>query len=156
MQGRFNMGSSGVLPFCSEKHKMQLIVSRVPVDVAGSDNHEWAFTLMCFFPSKQDPSWHYLVGSDGEILTAGSAPLGLAPLVGAKSGPRDRKVPSGTLVKMYDFKAPRSNICGELFKRVETYLVRPVLPLRIIECREQYKANVMRNGMGSSWRMEQG
>jgi hypothetical protein len=144
VQGRFNMGSSGVLPFCSEKHKMQLIVSRVPVEIAGNNGHEWAFTVMCFFPSKQDPSWHYLVGADGEVLTGGAAPLGLAPAVGTKSGPREREVTAGTLVKMYDFKAPRSNICGELFKRVETYLVRPVLPLRIIECRDQYKANVMR------------
>ena len=144
VQGRFNMGSSGVLPFCSEKHRMQLIVSRVPADVAKGDSHEWAFTVMCFFPSKQDPSWHYLVGPDGAILTAGPEPLGLAPSVGAKSGPRDRKVSSGTLIKMYDFKAPRSNICGELFKKVETYLVRPVLPVRIVECREHYAAKVMR------------
>jgi hypothetical protein len=105
------MGSSGVLPFCSERHKMQLVVSRVPPN-AGTD-HEWAFTVMCFFLSKQDLSWYYLVGSDGQIITAGRDPIGLAPRVGIKSDPRDRKVGFGTLVKMYDFKAPRSNICGE-------------------------------------------
>ena len=44
---------------------------------------------------------------------------------------------------MYDYKAPRSNICGELFKKLEEYLLRPMLPLRIIECRPEYKANVM-------------
>ncbi len=148
VQGRFNMGSSGVLPFCSEKHKMQLIVSRVPADVAGGNNHEWAFTVICFFPSQQDPSWHYLVGPDGTILTAGTEPLGLVPPVRVKSGEvtpaRERNVPSGTLVKMYDFKAPRSNICGELFRKIEEFLLRPPLPLRIIECRPEYKANVMR------------
>ncbi|MBT4891410.1 MAG: hypothetical protein HN900_06335 [Gammaproteobacteria bacterium] len=148
VQGRFNMGSSGVLPFCSEKYKMQLIVSRVPSDLVGSDTHEWAFTVVCFFPSNQDPSWHYLVGEDGQILTAGKDPLGLLPRAGAKSGevslPREKEVSFGTLVKMYDFKAPRSNICGELFRKVEEFLLRPPLPLRIIECRDQYKANVMR------------
>lgn len=151
VQGRFNMGSSGVLPFCSEKHKMQLIVSRVPADVAGSDDHEWAFTIICFFPSQQDPSWHYLVGPDGKIMTAGKAPLGLVPMNNIKatkfpkaSLPRERKVPSGTLVKMYDFKAPASNICGELFKKFEDFLLRPPLPLRLIECRDGYVANVMR------------
>jgi hypothetical protein len=151
VQGRFNMGSSGVLPFCSEKHKMQLIVSRVPVDVAGSDEHEWAFTVICFFPSQQDPSWHYLVGADGKVMTAGKAPLGLLPMSNVKvtkfpkaSLPRERKVPSGTLVKMYDFKAPASNICGELFKKFEDFLMRPPLPLRLIECRDGYVANVMR------------
>jgi hypothetical protein len=46
VQGRFNMGGTGVLPFCSEKHKMQLIVSRVPADVAKSDDHEWGYRLL--------------------------------------------------------------------------------------------------------------
>lgn len=148
VQGRFNMGSTGVLPFCSEKHKLQLIVSRVPDEIAPSNAHEWGYTIFCFFPSKKDPSWHYLVGPDGKVLTAGSKPLGLLPKVGAKSGelsdPRERKVPSGTLVKMYDFKAPKSNICGEQFKKLEEFLLRPALPMRLIECRKEYKANVMR------------
>ncbi len=165
VQGRFNMGSSGVLPFCSEKHKLQLIVSRVPKDVAGGDTHEWGFTLLCFFPSAQNPSWHYLLGEDGEVMTAGVAPLGLLPRAGAKSGeitpPRERKVPSGTLIKMYDFKAPLSNICGELYRKIEEFLLRPPLPLRVIECREGYIAKVMRNTVWdriASWkdRMEPG
>lgn len=148
VQGRFNMGSSGVLPFCSEKHKLQLIVSRVPSDVAGGDHHEWAFTVICFFHSQKDPSWHYLVGPDGEIYTAGREPLGLIPMRGLKSSgispPREQEVPSGTLVKMYDFKAPKSNICGELFRKIEDFLLRPPLPMRIVECRPEYQANVMR------------
>jgi hypothetical protein len=44
---------------------------------------------------------------------------------------------------MYDFKAARSNICGEQFKKLEEYLLRPALPMRLIECRDDYKANVM-------------
>ena len=119
VQGRFNMGGTGVLPFCGDDRKMQLIVSRVPSDVVKSP-HEWGFTIFCFFPSQQSPSWKYLVGTDGKIMTAGSEPLGLVPKTGAKSGevcaPRERKVPHGTLIKMYDYKAPRSNICGELFR----------------------------------------
>lgn len=146
VQGRFNMGGSGVLPFCGEKRKLQLIVSRVPSDVE-AEHHEWGYTILCFFPSKQSPEWRYLVGTDGNVLTAGVEALGLVPKVGAASGevcpPRERKVESGTLIKMYDFKAPRSNICGELFKKLEEFLLRPALPLRIVECRTEYKANVM-------------
>lgn len=147
VQGRFNMGGTGVLPFCSDKYKLQLIVSRVPPDVAKTTDHEWAYTIFCFFASKQKPSWCYLVGPDKQILTAGSEPLGLAPKLAAKSGevcaPRERKVSCGTLVKMYDYKAARSNICGEQFKKLQEYLLRPALPLRVIECRDLYKANVM-------------
>jgi hypothetical protein len=147
VQGRFNMGGTGVLPFCSDKYKLQLIVSRVPSDVSNTDTHEWAFTLFCFFASKQNPSWKYLVGSNKAVMTASAEPLALVPKLRAKSGevcaPRERLVPSGTLIKMYDYKAPRSNICGEQFKKLEEYLLRPALPLRLIECRESYKANVM-------------
>ena len=146
VQGRFNMGGTGVLPFCGDDRKMQLIISRVPSDVVKSQ-HEWGFTVFCFFPSRQSPSWKYLVGTDGKIMTAGTEPIGLIPKAGAKSGeicaPRERKVLHGTLIKMYDYKAPRSNICGELFRKLEEYLLRPRLPLRIIECRPEYKANVM-------------
>lgn len=146
VQGRFNMGGTGVLPFCGDDRKMQLIVSRVPSDVVKSQ-HEWGFTIFCFFPSRQSPSWKYLVGSDGKTLTAGAEPIGLVPKLGAKSGeicaPREREVSHGTLIKMYDYKAPRSNVCGELFRKLEEYLLRPKLPLRIIECRSEYKANVM-------------
>ncbi len=148
VQGRFNMGSTGVLPFCSDQRKLQLIVSRVPEDVAQGDIHEWAYTVFCFFHSKQNPAWKYLVGPDDQVMTAGAEPLGLIPLSDSKSGeispPRERAVTCGTLVKMYDYKAPRSNVCGELFKKIEDYLLRPALPLRIIECRPEYKANVMR------------
>ncbi len=148
VQGKFNMGGTGVLQFCGNDRKLQLIVSRVPDDVAGGKDHEWAYTLMCFFPAteKNDPEWRYLVGDDGEVLTAGCSPLGLVPKGGVPKGvplPRERKVASGTLIKMYDYEAPRSNICGELFKKLEEYLLRPPLPLRIVECRREYKANVM-------------
>jgi hypothetical protein len=147
VQGRFNMGGTGVLPFCGDKYKLQLIVSRVPPDVAKTTNHEWAYTIFCFFASKQNPSWKYLVGTDSQVLTAGISPLGLVPKVAAKSGevcaPRERQVASGTLIKMYDYRAARSNICGEQFKKLQEYLLRPALPLRIMECRAAYKANVM-------------
>lgn len=147
VQGRFNMGGTGVLPFCGERRKMQLIVSRVPSSIAGGEGHEWAFTVLCFFPSKQSPSWKYLVGLDNEVLTAGTEQLRMLPEKNVGSGqvpkPRVREVDSGTLVKMYDFKAARSNICGEQFKKLQDYLIQPALPLRVVECRETYKAKVM-------------
>ena len=153
-QGRFNMGGTGVLPFCGDKYKFQLIVSRVPKNVAGTNQHEWAFTLLRYFPGHDEASWRYLVGPDKQVLTAGSAPLGLLPQAKSPQGealpPRDRKVESGTLVKMYDFKGPKPNICGDLARHLQGLLLRPALPLRIIECRPERKANVMAVNMWDS------
>jgi hypothetical protein len=149
VQGRFNMGGTGVLQFCSKERKLQLIVSRVPDELAKTKDHEWGYTIMCYFPGEggQDPSWRYLVDDSGQhVYTAGSEPHALLPRAGVPKGlpaPRERKVTSGTLIKMYDYEAPKSNICGELFKKVEEYLLRPALPLRIIECRKEYTAKVM-------------
>ena len=146
VQGRFNMGGTGVLPFCGEKHKMQLIVSRVPAGLA-PDPGEWGFTVFRFFPSKSSPEWRFLCESDGSILAAGKDPLGLVPKIGAKSGelcaPHEREVSGGTLVKMYDYKAPRGNVCGDLYRKINVYLLEPAMPMRIVECRNGYKANVM-------------
>jgi hypothetical protein len=149
VQGRFNMGGTGVLQFCSKERKLQLIVSRLPNELAKTKGHEWGYTIMCYFAGEggQDPSWRYLVDDGGkDVYTAGTAPLALLPRAGVPKGlpaPRERKVTSGTLIKMYDYEAPKSNICGELFKKIEEYLLRPALPLRIIECRKEYTAKVM-------------
>lgn len=114
VQGRFNMGGTGVLQFCGGR-KMQLIVSRVPDELAKGKTHEWGFTIMCYFPGAQgqNPGWRYLVDDTGNnVYTAGTAPLALIPRSGVPRsvpGPRDRKVSCGTLVKMYDYEAPRCN-----------------------------------------------
>ena len=123
VQGRFNMGGTGVLQFCGGEGKLQLIVSRVPNELAKAKDHEWGYTIMCYFPGKdgKDPSWRYLVDDGEEVYTAGNGPLALLPRAGVPKGlpsPRERKVTSGTLIKMYDYDAPKSNICGELFKKV--------------------------------------
>src|SRR2546425_1118132 len=45
VQGRFNMGGTGVLQFCAGR-KLQLIVSRVPEELVGGKEHEWGYTIM--------------------------------------------------------------------------------------------------------------
>src|SRR6266487_2794955 len=71
VQGRFNMGGTGVLQFCGGR-KLQLIVSRVPQELTTGDEHEWGYTIMCYFPGEkgQDPSWRYLVDNAGQVYTA--------------------------------------------------------------------------------------
>jgi hypothetical protein len=50
VQGKFNMGGTGALQFCSQRHRLQLIVSRrnpalLPPGASERD-HQWAFTIV--------------------------------------------------------------------------------------------------------------
>ena len=62
VQGRFNMGGTGVLPFCGEDRKMQLIVSRTPSDMVRRAARMGLHHLLLFpVPSKpvvEIPGWH--------------------------------------------------------------------------------------------------
>ena len=146
VQGRFNMGGTGVLPFCGDGRKMQLIVSRVPSDVVKVASRMGFHRLLLLpvpaEPVVEVPRRHRWQDHDCRRRAARTCSEGRRK-AGEICAPRERKVPHGTLIKMYDYKAPRSNICGELFKKLEEYLLRPMLPLRIIECRPEYKAKVM-------------
>ena len=87
-------------------------------------------------------------------LAAGAtvAPAALAAAASAPSpetalsalAPAATPPPDAGLLQLFDeYQAARSNICGEQFKKLEDFLLRPALPMRIIECRAGYKANVI-------------
>ena len=153
-----------MLPFCGDNRKMQLIVSRVPDDMCSKHPHEWALHNLLLLPvHKSSPSWKYLVGSRRQCHDGRFRALGIGAEVGRevrRTVPAARaQVPERHAHQMYDFKAPRSNICGELFRKLEDYLLKPMLPLRLIECREGYKANVMQttiwNRLARMWELQE-
>ncbi|MCC6574621.1 MAG: hypothetical protein IT462_12630 [Planctomycetes bacterium] len=149
VQGKFGMGSTGILPFCGKQHHFQLVVSRRPLSLQKANNHEWAFTVFRFDDNANSPAWRYLTGDGVRVLTAGSDSLGLLPKKGAAGGeicdPYERKVQSGTLIKMYEYAGAQANICGDPFTpHLEQFLLSPKLPISVVECRPNRKAKVMR------------
>ena len=152
VQGKFNMGGTGVLKFCG-RDGLQLVISkRRPgmvvrsVEDAPYDD-EWGFTVV----RRQNPPgqaktsvYTYLapLGSrtnprQGGVLRFSAKTLMAMPV---RSAPYSRPIEWGTVIKLYDFQATRfrSHMLRKdgLLGRLELLLPEIGLPVRMHECRD--------------------
>ena len=153
VQGKFNMGSTGVLKFCG-KHKLQLIVTRrdprilAKEGLAHASDDQWGFTVV----RRQDPQadcknscFTYLAplpnqsafGSRG-VLRFSADSLTMFP---AGNVAYDRAGTHGTLIKLYEYDSTgrRAHILRphNLLERLDLLLAEAALPVRLHECRYQ-------------------
>lgn len=154
VQGKFNMGGTGVLRFCGT-HKLQLTVSKrnpalLPPGASGRDA-EWGFTITRRESTGGRSSvFTYLAPEGvteprhGGILSFPAESLPILPE--AASGvrhPYHRHAKHGTLIKLYEYDfSPRSNIVFTrrgLRQRIETALPELALPVGVFECRKGFK-----------------
>ena len=159
VQGKFNMGGTGVLDFCG-KHGLQLVLSRRnPVILNDKKDHEsddhWGFTVV----RREDPEEHGRRSSCYTYL----APVGAAikpnrggvlrfladsmPIFPEKRYPYRNSSKWGTLIKLYEYSAAagysNTNILRKdaLLSRVDLLLLDPALPIRLHECRLGFKGH---------------
>jgi hypothetical protein len=157
VQGKFNMGGTGVLKFCG-KRNLQTIVSRrnpaiLAEDTTDPSDSQWSFTVV----RREDPN----DGRRSSVYTY------LAPL-GAQAAPRQGEVlrftsdlmpvfPEGrnayarhsewgTLIKLYEYAAAgysNTHILRKdgLLSRLDLLLSEPALPIRLYECRPAFKGH---------------
>jgi hypothetical protein len=153
VQGKFNMGGTGVLEFCGQQN-LQLIVSRrSPQILNGNFDHptdeEWGFTVV----RREDPaanrrssSYTFLapIGADeipqkGHVMTFAAAEM---PIFAEGAEPYSRNSEWGTLIKLYEYSLPghRGHILRKtgLLARLELLIPEPALPIRLHECRSGY------------------
>ena len=157
VQGKFNMGGTGVLKFCG-KHHFQLVLSRRnPAIVSAMNEKEkddsadlWGFTIVRRdLPQSEagavrNSVYKYLAplsldGDDGKhgVLRFNANSLLLMP---EHNQPYERQVEWGSILKLYnyDLKGFTSHILmkdGLLF-RLEIRLPEIALPVRLHECRD--------------------
>ena len=127
VQGKYNMGSSGVLSYCGRRwHK--LIVSR-RYDASG----DWGWTLVRRRPSEGMPVAEYFKLADGIPSFSASVvhPMNL------KNGNRDDKVhiATGTIVKLYDYQMESATSFRDIRETLNENLVSTVLPFRLMDYR---------------------
>ena len=154
VQGKFNMGGTGVLKFCGTRN-LQLVITRRDPDVAAKRNEQgqnvdqWSFTIV----RRERPApgagqvrnsvYRFLapVGADkrpnrGELLSVSAESLKLMP---ERNQPYEREMRSGSVLKLYeyDMKGFRSHALmkGGLLSRLELLLPGIALPVRVHECR---------------------
>ncbi len=150
VQGKFNMGGTGVLEFCG-RHNLQLIVSRRNPTIIGDDPEysldlRWSFTVV----RREDPKgaqrssvYTYLApiesedGSEKKQVLSFSADT--MPIFPDGRDAYARKSQWGTLIKLYEYTATgfRTNILLKdgLMRRVDLLLPDVALPMRFHECR---------------------
>ena len=155
VQGKFNMGGTGVLEFCGE-HNLQLIISRrCPAVISAMhetnpSQNAWGFTVV----RREDPPgnvknsiYTYLApaGSErnprrGEVYSFQSPQLLAMP---DKADAYSRTMMHGSVVKLYDYdmKGYTSHAClpDGLLYRLDARMPEPALPIRIHECRKTFR-----------------
>jgi hypothetical protein len=154
VQGKFNMGSTGVLQFCG-KQNLQLIVSK-RCSLLNPNDIEWGFTII----RRQDPSgqrrnsvFQYLA-PESTILSFG---LGEIALLFDKGTQEIEPLKWGTIIKMYDYQMSpgyKTMVGFDLYNKISLLLPRAGLPIRFYE-RRNYRGHSLETTMaGLSVRLQ--
>lgn len=152
VQGKFNMGGTGVLKFCGN-HNFQLILSRrnpAIVKLAPRDktDYDWGFTIVRRTNpdgKRRNSMYVYLAPNDanlspyrGSILHFSSVSM---PIFPEDNKPYLREAEWGSLVKLYEYSGYKSHILLKdgLLRRIDLLLPEVALPIRLHECRSGFK-----------------
>ena len=132
VQGKYNMGGTGVLPFCGSKG-YELIVSRRAAALAPAGGaNDWGFTLVRERPDVPDSyktTWYeYLASPDGGILRVPGRPLDILPVAGP--------LEDGCYIKMFEYELPNPTmIINALWASLNARLYSPAIPFIVHESR---------------------
>ena len=147
VQGKFNMGGTGVFRFCG-KQNIQLIISKRHPDVAKYDDDpskgEWGLTIIRREnPSKyiRSSTFKYLAPG-GKILSFVSDNLLLLP--GEYPIAYAKPLEWGTYIKLYEYQISGglgTIITLNFLYRLSLLLPQIALPIRLYERRKNYSAN---------------
>ena len=127
VQGKYNMGSSGVLSYCGERW-FKLIISR-----RYTQDGTWGWTLVRRRPSSGAPIAEYFCLNDTiqEFHADAIQPMML------NSGSVDEVVAprSGTIIKLYDYQMESTVSFRNFREALNLNLVSTVLPIRLMDYR---------------------
>ena len=131
VQGKYNMGGTGAIPFCGKKG-YQLILARKSVELEG-ENSEWGFTLVREkpdVPKEYKTTWYeYCTDSNGKIFRISGKPLKILP--------ENKKMEDGCFIKLYNYENPHpSVITSKLWENLNTKLYAPAIPISMVENRQ--------------------
>jgi hypothetical protein len=153
VQGKFNMGGTGVFAFSGQQN-LQLIISKRDLEVAKNERDDesrdyWGFTIVRRENPKggrRSSTYTYLV-INGKIPRFQSKNLPLIP----GGYPDAYRLPfeSGTFIKLYEYKMPglKTNILFDPYYRISLLLPGIALPVRFFERRKGYTGHTFETTM---------
>lgn len=146
VQGKFNMGGTGVFRFCGERSIQLLITRRNPALLKNpnSDDLKWGFTIVRRDPprgSERSSVFRYLAPFDEGKEKKGVLRFTAdeLPLFPEQGDPYTRNTEYGSLIKLYNYKVRQKShilVRGGLRNAIDTRLPLPALPIRFHECRK--------------------
>lgn len=147
VQGKFNMGGTGVLQFAGT-HGFQLIISRrqpdLPAKKDDATRHLWGFTLIRRLdPDERRPQSVYVyLAPEGLVPTFDAESLALRP--GRYPNAYSDQLAAGTCIKVWNYRVRgriKSIITLDMRYALERHLQEPALPFRVYERRSRYQAH---------------
>lgn len=142
VQGKFNMGGTGVLPFCGE-NRFQLVISKRCPSIPNTTNDEtfdcWSVSIVRREPPRNNEKssrYTYLTDENGNLLTFKAESLPIIPNYKSLGFMCDDMY-YGTYFKFYDYEIKaKSTIVLGLNYHLSYLIPKAAHPVRIRECRE--------------------
>lgn len=157
VQGKFNMGSTGSLTYCSPNKNYQLIASRRSPSIPGGRNPKWGFTVIRKRPplrNEKNERYEYLA-PQGKVCELECNEILVFPDGDGK--PYRRGAESGTIVKLYEYDLPGSTktmATADFYRALSNKLWNVVVPIRIHETREYRGHTLQSTFSGMNIRLE--
>jgi hypothetical protein len=136
VQGKFNMGGSGSLLYCSPRRNYQLVASRRNTAISNGKTSKWGFTIVRSRPPREGERatrFEYLTpgGSVAEIEHDEVVVLPCSENKPYRSGHK-----SGTILKLYEYDVRERTVAtADFFRSLSLKLWSVAVPVRIIDTR---------------------
>ena len=135
VQGKYNMGGSGCLSYCSPRHRYQLVASRRNHVLTNGHPSKWGFTLVRCRPAREGERtrcFEYLA-PNGSIPELDIDEVMVLP---EKATPYAKSHQSGTVLKLYEYQIKdRTNATLDFFRSLSLKLWDVAVPFRVTETR---------------------
>ncbi len=153
VQGKYNMGGTGVLRFCGEEQLQLIISKRHPKAIESNDStaNSWGFTIV----GRQNPSegrrssMYTYLAPQGQILSFDNPQIEIPLKVAGTQN--IQPLQWGSIIKMYEYgitpAALRTNILFDLYNYISLLTPKIGLPIRFFERRNSYKGKSLETTM---------
>jgi len=153
VQGQFGMGGTGVLRYSSDKHNLQLILSKRNDELSDSTG-SWGLTIVRRFRSKTSNSVYKYLAPKNKILSFKTDKLLVIPPSTAKSI-EWQNLKGGSYTKLYEYNFDGCKHAGRvrstfdlgLWERLNISLPDLALPFTIQDLRSKERRTKVLNGL---------